>query len=219
VYTNVIRSFPDQSICKYYELEFRQRSIMIEVNNDRFELRPEYTIDPLPKFGDRIQLRLAGGFRELILAQINSVEGNWYTCTVVGVFDWDSKSQVTGGGALDTYNDKEIRTTIDFVWKVVYANELYRGKWASSVAIKYTKEMFEGILDVGLEEIYYSDSHDEWVVTIGFRRPWDKPHIMMAPQKSPMQYRTYKKMRVDNTSGEITSVENRAADGGSETFN
>ena len=53
---------------------------------------------------------------------------------------------------------------------------------ATQTAKRYIVELFTGeqIANVGLEEVEFDDTRDEWSVTIGFSRPWDNhsPNIL-----------------------------------------
>lgn len=76
----------------------------------------------------------------------------------------------------------------------------------------YVIDLFseENLTNVGLEEVEYDDQSGEWVVTIGFSRPWDRSMNTMAiiaGNDNPR--RAYKVVRLNNTSGEVSSVKNR----------
>ena len=49
-------------------------------------------------------------------------------------------------------------------------------KEAVQTAKKYVAELFtdETIADVGLEEVVFNDMSNNWEITIGFSRPWQK---------------------------------------------
>ena len=72
----------------------------------------------------------------------------------------------------------------------------------------YLKELFQGeeIMDVGLEEVVFDDESNEWKVTLGFSRPWDKAGIDFALSEGPT--RSYKVIRIDND-GSIKSLMDR----------
>ncbi len=46
---------------------------------------------------------------------------------------------------------------------------------AVQTAISDTKKLFESesLSNLGLEEVAFDDSSQEWIVTVGFSRPWD----------------------------------------------
>lgn len=81
-------------------------------------------------------------------------------------------------------------------------------KEAVQVAKDYVIELFgeEGIVDVGLEEIDF-DQLDNWVVTIGFSRPWNRNiGSVLGGQAS----RSYKTVRIQDGDGRVLSVKDRA---------
>ncbi len=80
-------------------------------------------------------------------------------------------------------------------------------------AILYTKDIFESenISNLGLEEVVFDDSKNEWVVTIGFSRPWDYPASEMFPglNQPGNPRRSFKIVRINDVSGEVVAVKNR----------
>ncbi|MCY4113293.1 MAG: hypothetical protein OXG33_05040 [Chloroflexi bacterium] len=72
----------------------------------------------------------------------------------------------------------------------------------------YLQELFQGeeIEDIGLEEVVFDEESNEWKVTIGFSRPWEKPNIDFALSEGPK--RSYKVIRIDNN-GTIKSLMDR----------
>ncbi len=76
----------------------------------------------------------------------------------------------------------------------------------------YVSELFEdeSPRNLGLEEVELDPSADEWIVTIGFSRPWDEPKgALAALANSPITRRVYKVVRVSDSTREIVSVKNR----------
>lgn len=68
----------------------------------------------------------------------------------------------------------------------------------------------ENLTNVGLEEVEYEDQSGEWIITIGFSRPWDAPRntlAVLAAGTGPR--RAYKVVRISNNSGQVLSVKNR----------
>ncbi len=65
-------------------------------------------------------------------------------------------------------------------------------KEAISLARDYVKEVFteEQISAVGLEEVEFDESSDNWHVTIGFTRPWDRLHATVGPASNPHPIRS-----------------------------
>jgi hypothetical protein len=84
-------------------------------------------------------------------------------------------------------------------------------KDAVARAKQYVLELFKDEVpsNVGLEEVEFDESRDEWTVTIGFSRPWDDPQSLAA-LAVPLR-RTYKILRVSNDTGSVLSVKNREA--------
>lgn len=80
-------------------------------------------------------------------------------------------------------------------------------KEAVRVAKDYVIELFaeEGIVDVGLEEVDF-DQLDNWVVTIGFSRPWNRNiGSVLGGQVS----RSYKAIRIQDGDGKVLSIKDR----------
>ena len=70
----------------------------------------------------------------------------------------------------------------------------------------------ENPTNVGLEEVELDQSSNEWVVTVGFSRPWDEPrNALAALAAAPGTRRTYKVVRISNNTEQVLSVKNREA--------
>jgi hypothetical protein len=82
-------------------------------------------------------------------------------------------------------------------------------------SIAYVADLFaqDGITNLGLEEVVYDTAAQEWIITVGFSRPWDYPkHSSMvnALVNTNMQpQRVYKILRMRDEGGDIVSVKNR----------
>lgn len=79
-------------------------------------------------------------------------------------------------------------------------------------AVLHVADLFEseGITNIGLEEVTFDESADEWLVTVGFSRPWDYPKPIIAGLGSSLHpNRVYKILRIRSTTGEVLSVKNR----------
>lgn len=79
-------------------------------------------------------------------------------------------------------------------------------------AKKYVSELFEdeSPRNLGLEEVELDHSANEWIVTVGFSRPWDEPKgALAALANSPITRRVYKVVRISDGTGEVISVKNR----------
>lgn len=86
-------------------------------------------------------------------------------------------------------------------------------KEAISLARNYVKEVFaeEQISAVGLEEVEFDESRDNWHVTIGFTRPWDRAvtKLQFALDEVPPLLRTYKQLTISDQTAKVLSVKNR----------
>ncbi len=83
-------------------------------------------------------------------------------------------------------------------------------KEAVRIALEYVQELFveEQISHLGLEEVEYNVTMDDWQVTVGFSRPWDYPNgslAMLAGGSTP--HRSYKRVTIKD--GAVVSVTNR----------
>lgn len=83
-------------------------------------------------------------------------------------------------------------------------------KDAVQAAITNVQDLFEseGITNLGLEEVAFDASLEEWIVTVGFSRPWDYLNVRagalaaLAAQASPVQAkRSFKIVRVRDSDG------------------
>ena len=84
---------------------------------------------------------------------------------------------------------------------------------AVEAAKKCVNELFgtEGVSDIGLEELEYDESSREWLVTIGFSRPWDRPAGSLGAIAQAIAYprRSYKIVRISDATGKVRAVKNR----------
>ena len=80
-------------------------------------------------------------------------------------------------------------------------------KEAVQVAKNYVIELFgeEGISEVGLEEVDLDQSNN-WIVTIGFSRPWDRNIDSVLGGRVS---RSYKVIRIQDGDGKVLSVKDR----------
>jgi hypothetical protein len=91
-------------------------------------------------------------------------------------------------------------------------------KEAIKIAKQYVAEVFEdeGVFNIGLEEIELHG--DQWEVTIGFSRKWDRPPSnpfanigAIAPQRDDRSVsRTFKIVTIEGEGGEVSGLSNRA---------
>lgn len=82
-------------------------------------------------------------------------------------------------------------------------------KEAVSVAKQYVADLFEGesLVELGLEEV--ERVGDFWLVTIGFRRPWQISKTALANLGYGPQERSYKVVRLSDINGQVESVKDR----------
>jgi len=70
----------------------------------------------------------------------------------------------------------------------------------------------EKVTNIGLEEVKLDE--DDWLVTVGFSRPWDYPSqedparavLFMLPRAEGTPAREYKVVRVDAATGEVRGM-------------
>jgi hypothetical protein len=95
-------------------------------------------------------------------------------------------------------------------------------KQAVRKALDYVRALFdeETTSNLGLEEVEYLSDSNLWQVTIGFSRPWDYPNPSVSRPSLPSLLdpfpqdlrpsRSYKTVLVDDASGKVVSIRNRA---------
>ncbi len=67
----------------------------------------------------------------------------------------------------------------------------------------------EEITEVGLEEVQFDEESDEWWVTIGFKRPWNRPIMDVNVLTQRALFRAYKQVRISDSDGRIVSLVDR----------
>uniref|UniRef100_UPI004056B7CA hypothetical protein n=1 Tax=Candidatus Electronema sp. TaxID=2698783 RepID=UPI004056B7CA len=84
-------------------------------------------------------------------------------------------------------------------------------KEAVKLAKQYVLDLFaeEKINDLGLEEVEFYAG--EWLITLGFSRPWDEKHnAFTALSMGPVSlHRSYKIVHIDDKAGQVKSVKHR----------
>lgn len=86
-------------------------------------------------------------------------------------------------------------------------------KGAVGLAKQHIAHLFEEeeLSNVGLEEVEWDEEHQEWIVTIGFSRPWDQPKNSLATLASSIYpRRTFKIVRISAQDQRVISVKNKA---------
>ena len=91
-------------------------------------------------------------------------------------------------------------------------------KQAVAAAKSYIGELFapEDITELGLEEVSLDESSGQWLVTVGFARPWEKTaekeergaSAWFGGKPIPPR-RSYKIVRISDKTGSIVAVQNR----------
>ena len=84
-------------------------------------------------------------------------------------------------------------------------------KQAVWTARKYVGELFDGgeIDRVRLEEVVFDYDSDQWLITIGFSRPWDRPKALSAALREDPLKRSYKVVRINDADGSVMSLKDR----------
>lgn len=83
-------------------------------------------------------------------------------------------------------------------------------KEAVQTAKKYVTELFtdETIGNIGLEEVEFNNSSNNWEVTIGFSRPW-QTNILVAALSNQQPTRSYKLVYINDDSRKVLSLKDR----------
>lgn len=92
-------------------------------------------------------------------------------------------------------------------------------KEAIVAAKDYVKEVYadEQVADLGLEETDYDDTQGNWLITLGFSRPWTTPRsttrllldqMGATDRAAPSRKRVYKLVTIDRE-GKVVSMKNR----------
>lgn len=88
-------------------------------------------------------------------------------------------------------------------------------KQAVALAKQHIADLFaeENLSNIGLEEVEFDEHPGEWRVTVGFSRPWDEVprNALSALAGATAVRRTYKVVRIADTSGRVLSVKEREA--------
>ena len=82
---------------------------------------------------------------------------------------------------------------------------------AARTAKEYIVDLFadEQITNVGLEEVVFEDMSNNWKITIGFSRPWDRKNALAVALADPRSARSYKVIRIDDDDGRVVSLTDR----------
>lgn len=79
---------------------------------------------------------------------------------------------------------------------------------AVALAKKVVAELFaeDNAMNIALEEVDRDDTADEWLITIGFSRPWNSEELLF-PGLNPKRRREYKIVHI--VGNEFKSIKNR----------
>lgn len=89
---------------------------------------------------------------------------------------------------------------------------------AVRTAKDYLSALFvdEGIENMGLEEVRFDESSNNWSITIGFSRPWDRAgqktqhqHLISTLNEPTPRARSYKVLRINDKTGKVESLTDR----------
>ena len=82
-------------------------------------------------------------------------------------------------------------------------------KKAVQVAKEHVLDLFaeERVANLGLEEVEFDVGSKEWVVILGFSRPWDEPRNTLAVlAQTALPRRIYKAVRISDFDERVKSV-------------
>ena len=84
-------------------------------------------------------------------------------------------------------------------------------KQAVQTAKEHVVDLFDGeeIDFVGLEEVVFDEESVQWLITIGFSRPCDRPKTLSAALREEPLRRSYKVVRINDSDGKVVSVKDR----------
>ncbi|QRX82636.1 hypothetical protein [Glaciimonas sp. PAMC28666] len=86
-------------------------------------------------------------------------------------------------------------------------------KSAVKIAKEYVLDMFadDNIENLGLEEICKDNKTEDWLVTVGFSRPWDSKAqgIIGAAIAVTNSARLFKIVRIDDATEQVLGITNR----------
>lgn len=84
------------------------------------------------------------------------------------------------------------------------------------IATEHVIELFkaEEVSNVGLEEVEFDPDYGQWLITVGFSRPWDYPTnaiAVMSGGEGGRPKRSYKVLTIRDDDGSVLSIKNREA--------
>jgi|EndMetStandDraft_2_1072991.scaffolds.fasta_scaffold936568_1 hypothetical protein len=84
-------------------------------------------------------------------------------------------------------------------------------KEAIALAKHHIKDVFaeEQIDELGLEEVEFDDATQNWMITIGFSRPWGTERVAGIPPRMFPSKRDYKVVKISDNNKKVLSIKNR----------
>jgi hypothetical protein len=85
-------------------------------------------------------------------------------------------------------------------------------KEAAVLAREYVNDVLgeDELIHLAIEEVDYDDHDDEWIITIGFYRPWSQnAGAIRTIVGDPFRHRSYKSIRIDDDTGRVLSIKER----------
>jgi hypothetical protein len=82
-------------------------------------------------------------------------------------------------------------------------------KQAVALAKQHILDVFadEKVSNLGLEEVEFDDQSKNWLVTLGFSRPWDEPrNAFAALAHDAYARRTYKVVRISDALSSVLAI-------------
>lgn len=82
-------------------------------------------------------------------------------------------------------------------------------KQAVGLAKQHILDLFadEEVSNLGLEEVEFDDQGKNWLVTLGFSRPWDAPrNALVALASEAYARRTYKIVRISDAQHRVLAI-------------
>ena len=58
----------------------------------------------------------------------------------------------------------------------------------------------------------FDDESDQWLITIGFSRPWDRPKVLSAALREDPLKRSYKVVRINDADGRVIVTQGSRTD-------
>jgi hypothetical protein len=84
-------------------------------------------------------------------------------------------------------------------------------KEAIALAKQHIQDVFaeERIGDLGLEEVEFDEASQNWLITVGFSRPWDTGRIAGMPSQMFPSKRDFKVVKISDNTQKVLSIKNR----------